>query len=175
MQFLYAVGLLNPWKGWEIIGLASLIMVCVLAAMAIASGNFRRANLRFSAIGNEPVWKVFFAHLYPIWGIAQQLLFFSALYGMRSLFPGVPWIDLLAALLLAVCHFPNTFLMWPTAFMAMIFIQHMDVYHNVFAVGVAHGLIGTAYFVLSPKAIPATFAIFGGYLTEQRELNAKLG
>jgi len=44
----------------------------------------------------------------------------------------------------------------------------------LFAVAVAHSVVGSAYQLLAPKAIPATYATFGRYLAEQRKLFSQI-
>lgn len=170
-EFLFQIGLINPTAGWAHALIFAALMVAIIVGM---SKKTDAMFIDFKDGLHTPDEIYFYQHFlykYPVWGTIQQFIVFTLLYIGRSYFPDAYWIDILIAMVFGMFHFPNWFLVMPTIGLAMIFIQFMDQYHNLYAVGVVHGMLGTCMGRLSPKAISTSFMTWSNYANYQKKIN----
>lgn len=175
-ELLAHLGLLNPGAGWLEIAVFTVAAGALIVAASVWTDNF------WIVVGDGIVtpreW-AFYKSLYleyPVWGTLQQLLVFWILYLLRFFLP--PEIDVwappIAALVFALMHLPNFYLMFTVGFMVSIFVVHMEIHHNVYAIGIAHGVLGTLWKFLPPAAVSTGFEVWGKYACVQKALQADL-
>ncbi|GAB4269480.1 MAG: hypothetical protein Kow0092_23550 [Deferrisomatales bacterium] len=88
------------------------------------------------------------ALLYPLWGVAQQLLFQGILHvRLRRLGLG-RWSVLLTALAFAGVHWPSGKLVLVALIGGLGFAYSFAVHPNVLPIGVAHGILGAMVYYL---------------------------
>lgn len=175
MDFLFQIGLLNITGGWAYAFSFALIILIVIAAASKYTGADTGIDPSDGWHSTEE--RNFYQHFlykYPVWAMIQQLVVFMLLFAGRTYITDAWWMDIVIAIVFGVMHFPNWFLMLPTMGLALIFIQFMDQFHNLYAIGVVHGMLGTAYGRLSPKAIATSFTTWKNYAGHQKRLNKKI-
>lgn len=166
-HFIGQMGLLHPLAGWLHI-LAVVVLVIGFTILSFATMT------SFSNLIKPFKSKQFFWELmvyYPIWGTVQQLIFFTLLAMVRNIWDiSNYWSYVLLGAMFILFHFPNRNTMFSGGFMILIFAHHMDLYHNIFAVGIAHGIIGVFYDHFAPKWVSTDFSIWGRYIEAQRRM-----
>lgn len=102
---------------------------------------------------------------YVIWSFVQEFLlqvFFLArlmrLFSRRSL------AIVAAALMFAIAHLPNPVLIWLTLLWAVIACPLFLRYRNLYALGLAHGILGLCVAVTVPDALHHHMRVGLGYL-----------
>jgi len=126
--------------------------------------NFRRslaAHLGFAAVATVGfvAWGLYFDSLhlplsfwltvgvYPVWGIAQQFALQNLLArNLRPLLPHPAAVALVASVLFAVAHYPRMDLVVLTFIAGFFFTLIYGRYPNLWAVGIAHGILGSLAF-----------------------------
>ncbi|MBN1673527.1 MAG: CPBP family intramembrane metalloprotease [Kiritimatiellae bacterium] len=93
-------------------------------------------------------WLVF--ALYPLWGLAQQFaLQVLITRNLRGVVPRLPFRVLAASALFSASHFPNYPLMALTFLAGLGFTWLYERHRNLWAVGLAHGILGAlAYYLV---------------------------
>jgi len=88
--------------------------------------------------------------LYPLWGLAQQFALQALITkNLRAAVPALPLRAPAAALLFSAAHFPNYPLMILTFGAGLGFTWLHEKHRNLWAVGLAHGLLGAlAYYLV---------------------------
>lgn len=88
--------------------------------------------------------------IYPLYGIAQQFVLQSLVTrNLRGLIPRLPMRALAAATLFALAHFPNMILVGLTFAAGLGFTWIFEKHRNLWAVGIAHGMLGSlAYYLV---------------------------
>lgn len=104
--------------------------------------------------------------LYPFWGLIQQFMMLgiisqnlaSAAEGKMNQY----LIIFLVPALFSMVHYPSFFLMIFTFFLEVVFITVYLKWRNLWAIGIAHGWIGTIvlYYVLDRNLWAELFSIF---------------
>lgn len=160
------VGLLNPLEGWGSI----LIIVLAFTILTIAAAYATNSNTVKTKLKKRKfICEIFY--YYPIWGIIQQFMFFS-LYAILLLFmQGYFWPRIILIGAFVLFHFPNWFLMFSTGLLISIFAMHMEIYNNIFAIGVAHGIIASIFEHFSPKYVTTEYIIWKPYIRAQRRIS----
>jgi len=103
-----------------------------------------------------------FVAYYCIWGTFQQYAlngyFVNRLSGAAG--PGEQrWVPLLAATLFAAVHVPNWFLVTVTFTLGLLCARIYMTYRNLYFLGIAHGLIGSALYITVPDWMSLHFYI----------------
>ena len=104
--------------------------------------------------------------LYPLWGLIQQFMMLgiisqnlaSATEGNMNRY----LIIFLVSALFSMVHYPSFFLMIFTFFLEVVFATVYLKWRNLWAIGIAHGWIGTfiLYYVLGRNLWAELFSIF---------------
>lgn len=168
-EYLNNIGLLHPFSGWYDI-LTFAFATCILIILSSFCTNDIWKREKFKILTHAGLWKSLFIN-YPIWGLVQHFLMFNVLYILRSIYGDSYSINIIAALIFGALHFPNWFLLFPTSFIFLSFVNHMDIHHNLFALAFSHGIIATVYEKSAPKVISTNMKTWFGYIKEQRKVN----
>ena len=137
--------------------LSPLIFITGIGSVLYSSMN---ASLSFS-------WSfMLILLLYPLWGLIQQFMMLgiisqnlaNATEGKMNRY----LIIFLVSALFSMVHFPSFFLMIFTFFLEVVFITVYLKWRNLWAIGIAHGWIGTfiLYYVLHRNLWSELFSIF---------------
>lgn len=104
-----------------------------------------------SVMGHTPLpygfWYVL--ALYPLWGMAQQCVLQNFLAkNLTALIPSILFRSLITGLLFACAHLPSIALFIVAFGAGVIFTWLFDRYPNLFALSIAHGILGALVFHL---------------------------
>lgn len=104
-----------------------------------------------SYLGNTPLphgfWYVL--ALYPVWGFAQQFVLQNFVAkNLTELVPSLPLRSLITALIFACAHIPSLQLFVLTLGIGFVFTYLYHRYQNLFALSIAHGILGALVFHL---------------------------
>lgn len=175
-DFWCQIGLRNIESGWMEVIIFVIAVGSLIVIASVWTGNFW-IDLDDGVVTPRELkfYKSFFIH-YPIWGFFQQAVVFLIFFGVRSFFPPSmePWVAPVAALIFSLMHLPNFHLMFTVGFMVSIFVVHMEIHHNLLAIGVAHGMMGALWKFLPPKVVSTKFNTLSGYVRVQKELQEKI-
>jgi hypothetical protein len=130
-----------------ILGLAGVPLV-----LGGVFGTFHHASLA----------PVAFVTYYCIWGTFQQYAlngFFVNRLSAAATLAEQRWVPLLAAILFAAVHVPNWFLVTVTFTLGVLCARIYMTYRNLYFLGIAHGLIGSALYITVPDWITLRFHI----------------
>jgi len=108
-------------------------------------------------------WLVF--ALYPAWGLAQQFALQALITtNLRETVPRLHVRIFAAALIFSASHFPNFRLMALTFAAGLVFTWIYEQHRNLWAVGLAHGVLGAVvyYVVLGQDPGRQLAGLFGG-------------
>lgn len=110
----------------------------------------------------SPMAPIPFVAYYCVWGTFQQYalngFFVNRLSGAAR--PDERrWVPLLAAILFAAVHVPNWFLVTVTFTLGLLCARIYLTYRNLFFLGIAHGLIGSALYLTVPDWLGLHFFI----------------
>lgn len=170
----FAEVLFGPWVASTYNVVAALIVLVyavwrivvdrgVLRQWGMRFDNFSRsllAHLSFAAVAGVfiilfgwargiavPATFWFLLPIYFVWGFAQQFALQNMVArNLASLFPNVFFRALLVAACFGLVHLPS-FPLAALSFVAgLFFIVLYDAFPNLFAVGIAHGLVGSLVF-----------------------------
>lgn len=173
-NFLFNIGLLNIMDGWLPIILLSMVSLLLILSSSYATNSINKRSFKITI--RSPKTLKFYTDLfrhYPFWAFFQQLIVFTTYYFVKLLFPEFLWAEEVIALLFAAFHFPNLYLMFPTSFMLIIFMFHMNLYHNIYALSTAHMVLALAYERFSPKMVASKALIWHRYIRWQRLLEKR--
>jgi hypothetical protein len=133
--------------------------LCVFASAAFASYAAWRGHLRF------PPHALFCLLLYPLWGIIQQVLVLGVVVGnleQLAAFRRRRWLLVaLGSIVFGAVHLPALVLTLGTTLLACIYVPHFLRYRHVWPLGVAHGWIGTLFYLWVLERDP-WLELFGG-------------
>lgn len=165
-DFVLQSGLLNPFDGW-----VDMLIVTGMFCTVVFFASFLTVSKKgYKVFFTKKFIKEFFL-FYPIWGMTQQYIFFTIYAIVKLLFPILFWPEIFLISLFVVFHFPNWFLMFSTGLMISVFLMHMNIYHNIFAVGIAHGMMASMLEYFSPKYISTKYAIWSRYIRDQQRIS----
>ncbi len=145
-------------------GLAASLWIVPAAAalsgaMLLAS---RAAHTLHSPYGR--FWYVA-AVAYALWALQQQYLLQSFFLVRFEALLGEGWKSLLAAVLLfCFAHFPNPILMAGTLLMAALFCALFRHYRNIYALALAHAMLGLSLAAAIPESVIRHMRVGIGYL-----------
>ncbi|HEU4641463.1 MAG TPA: CPBP family glutamic-type intramembrane protease [Gemmatimonadaceae bacterium] len=132
---------------------ALLAAAALLLAVGVAAGSVKEL---------PPPRAIAFVLYYCIWGLVQQ-------YALNGYFlnriaaaweePDAPAVPLLAAALFAAAHVPNLYLMAVTLVAGYICARVYLAYRNLYVLGIAHGLLGSVLYYVTPLAISHRFYV----------------
>ena len=138
----------------------------VLHTWGLRTDNFwpaLRAHMTFALIGgigvyflgwhmgNTPLpwsfWYLLFA--YPIWGGAQQFALQNLVAkNLQGLVPNIGLRSLVTAIIFALAHVPSLPLTLLAFLAGLCFTWIYDKHSNLYAIGIAHGILGALVFYL---------------------------
>lgn len=105
------------------------------------------------------------ALMYVIWAIAQQFILQSFFYArLEKLFGDAHLTVVLAAVLFATAHIPNPVLVPVTLAAGLVTCELFRRYRNIYALGIAHGLVGLALAISLPDSLLRHMRVGIGYL-----------
>src|SRR5690348_5083181 len=111
---------------------------------------------------SSPLGLLPFIIYYCVWGTFQQYAlngFFVNRLSAAAAHDEQRWVPLLAAILFAAVHAPNCFLVSVTFTLGLLCARIYRTYRNLFFLGIAHGLIGSALYLTVPNRISLHFFI----------------
>jgi hypothetical protein len=100
---------------------------------------------------------------YCPWGIFQQYLLNGYIANRLAAVVSARRVPLMAATLFAGAHLPNWFLMVVTFAMGYYSAKIFMRYRNIYFLGLAHAVIGTALFVVIPDSISHHLTVGPGF------------
>jgi membrane protease YdiL (CAAX protease family) len=130
----------------------SLIVIPIAAAVAgvIVFAGWEAGSLRGLFGTRPPLWH---SAGYAIWALVQEFMlnsfFFVNLEDLLGDSTRALWG---AAALFCLAHIPNPVLMLGTFLVALFFVSLFRRYRNIYALGVAHAMLGLALAVTVPDA-----------------------
>lgn len=107
---------------------------------------------------------------YPLWGTVQQLI--CAIVFATMIHFGVHLYIAVAitAMLFGYMHSPNPNLIWPTMALGFGYYLHFSVFHNLYALGIIHGILATVYMYHMPPKILMSFRIWNAFANDQKSI-----
>jgi membrane protease YdiL (CAAX protease family) len=138
-----------------------MAMAMVLLGIGMLAGSARQTSVRQALPGLV---------LYILWGLFQQYLLNAYFVNRLLEFSGSArgrLVPLWAALLFSFAHLPNWFLVLVTFaggyLSAAVYLR----YRSLYVLGLAHGVIGFALYLVVPDSISAHFVIGPRYLLDR--------
>ena len=166
-NFLWEMGLLNPFSGWISVIVALIASITLIWVSSAVLGT--RAHLSYLKRARQRgAFREAYKYIYYV--MVQEFAIFFVLFLMNLAMPGYIFWPVIAAMIFAACHFPNLFYMFSAAFMWLGFTYHMEAYHNMYAILVMHFFIGEAFYRLVPRIITTSPKPWGKYIKKQRQL-----
>ncbi len=104
---------------------------------------------------------------YVVWGLFQQYLLNGYFVNRVQEFAGKPdgqFVPVFAAVLFSLAHLPNWFLMPVTLAGGYACARVYLRYRSLYALGIAHGLVGFCLYVTAPDSVSAHFLVGPRYL-----------
>lgn len=102
---------------------------------------------------------------YLLWAFQQQYLLQSFFFTRLESLMGDGWRPLLATVLLfSLAHIPNPILMAATLAMAVVFCLLFRRYRNIYALAVAHAMLGLSLAAVIPEPLVRHMRVGIGYL-----------
>jgi len=111
---------------------------------------------------SSPMPPVSFVAYYCVWGTFQQYAlngYFVNRLSAAAAAAEQRWVPLLAATLFAVVHTPNWFLVTVTFTLGLLCARIYLMYRNLYFLGIAHGVIGSALYMTVPDWMSLHFRI----------------
>jgi membrane protease YdiL (CAAX protease family) len=102
---------------------------------------------------------------YLLWAVEQEFILQSFFYlNLEELIGNRVRSALIATLLFALAHIPNPVLVVATLALGLCFTQMFRRYRNIYALGIAHGLLGLALALSVPNDVHHHMRVGIGYL-----------
>lgn len=168
-EFAFQLGLLQPLRGWPIL-IVVLVGVIGLITCAARATNVKPERRRIIGCSFGESMVVY----YPIWGFAQQVLFFLIYVLLNYITGDLLLSKVLLVLAFMLFHFPNWFLLFSPGLMILMFAIHFDRYYNLYAVGIAHGWIASTLEYYSPRAVSTSYTTWFRYIRAQKAVDRLL-
>ena len=163
---LRELGLLNPLSGLLDILIVTVIMWLIIYFMSKILKSFPEM---LAIDGKINAWeRMFYRRLlirYPIWGFTQQLVVILIYVGLNYLFPDGKYFmnRFIVLVLFTIAHFPNPLLMFVAPLITAMFIDHFNIYQNIYVLGISHGVLATTLMYFIPPKIHTSFSIWRNY------------
>ncbi len=160
---LYSLGL---GRGSAARALWIVAAAFVLSALAVTAARRLGTLHTLPRVGYLPVRTRVVGYL--IWSFVQEFL--MQIFFLTRLMHLLPrrWLAIAAAaLLFASLHIPNPVLVWLTLLWAFIACPLFLRYRNLYAIGLAHGILGLCVAVTIPDALHHHMRVGLGYLRYQ--------
>lgn len=164
----FEFGLLRPLAGWGVM----FVVVSAVVFLVVCAAHATDVQPQYRHPTGFTFWESTLVY-YPIWGTAQQVIFFIYYALLNQMLDDHLWAKILLVITFMAFHFPNWYLMFSPGLMILMFALHMDRYHNLLAVGFAHGWIASVLEHYSPRAVSTSYTIWGRYVRAQAKI-AKL-
>ena len=164
INILFELGLLRPLAGLlDALGILVFLIAIILIGCRWIKGR-KGFKFDFQIEDWEKKFYKKFLIRYPAWGFIQQLFFMAPVYVLLShLMPNNTYVPIFTAMFFAMLHFPNFLLMFATGFLVTAFITHLNLHHNIYILGILHGLIATVLEFHLPRELKTKFYIWYGY------------
>lgn len=135
----------------------------VLASLAVLAARLLGTLHGLPRIGHLPARTRVTGYL--IWSFVQEFLVqVFVLTRLMRLIPRRSLAIAAAALLFAIAHIPNPVLIWLTLLWAFVACPFFLRYRNLYALGLAHGILGLCVAVTVPDAMHHHMRVGLGYL-----------
>jgi hypothetical protein len=157
-------------EGWTALGLGSKgllpslwIVAVALAASSIAIFTASRDHTLHQLYGPTPVFRHGWAYI--VWALMQQFILQSYfLLRLLRLLPGKVAPVIAAAGIFAIAHIPNPILTPVTLVWGILACFLFLHYRNIYALGIAHGIMGLSIAVTVPNSIHHHMRVGLGYI-----------
>lgn len=165
IELLKEFGFLNPLSGL----LSPVSIVMLVFALAVIFGGSILLGGKCDAVKsirkrNKKVF-VFFVAVYLLSGILQQIGLVM-IYKFVSIFIDHRWVIIVSATIFGLLHFPNFLLVFATTSLAMIFLNHFEIYCNIYYIGLLHGIMANIFKLSMPENISTSFTVWKKYIDE---------
>lgn len=138
------------------VGTVTLVLICVLLALALLS---RRLIFRPEMLLRS-VW-------FLLWGPMQQFLLQSVLHlRMRSIVRSRRLVILLTALVFSLVHFPNHYLMILSFLGGLLWCYLFARSPNIFALGLSHAAVDLTLLTVFPPDLLGNLRVGPGFWNE---------
>lgn len=169
ITILNNLGLLHPLAGWHVI----LPFAAVVIAMFVVNAKWMGVKLRLNFLDKEFTddEKGFLKSAlltYPLWGTAQQLICAAVFATMVHFGVHLYLAVAITAMIFGYMHSPNNILIWPTMALGFGYYLHFSCFHNLYALGILHGILATVYCYHMPGRVVTTFRIWNAYADDQK-------
>lgn len=137
----------------RVVAPALLAVAALLLAVGVAAGTVRAL---------PPPRAIGFVLYYCTWGLVQQYAlngYFMNRIAAAAPEPDSPAVPLVAAALFSAAHAPNIFLMTVTLVAGYACARVYLAYRNLYVLGIAHGLVGSVLYYVTPLAISHRFYV----------------
>ncbi len=172
-DIFYKFGFTNPLDGW----ISPLVVLSLITMFVVVTGSmllqWRRRVCKFNTTKNiikhTPLRFITYCVLYLLSGILQQS-FLVLVYNIFEWFcPSCYWNKIFAAGIFALFHFPNFLLMFAVMGMGIVFLSHFELYHNIYIIGLLHGLIANVMKFSLPEELSTSFTVWFKYIAFYRK------
>lgn len=162
---------MNILNGW----LSITILVAVCSAWIIISSRITGGERviiidKKLSTREKKFWSTMIQD-YIVWGTIQQI----AVIFLYQLLCNIPidktFVLWITVLIFIIAHTPNFFLAPWSGLLAVFFIGHYDIYGNILAIGIGHGVLGTIMKFYVPSKLSGSFATWKGYIKKMKEIN----
>lgn len=158
-NIFYTLGLTNPFKG---LFTPMAIIIIIIIPVIIIGGKV--LNGKYKTIKKQYKSKksliLFYFILYLISGILQQMVLVVIFNIFGIMYPQGQWNIIISSMIFGLLHFPNFLLMFATTSMGIMFLNHFQLYHNLYLIGIIHGLLGNVLKFSLPENISTSFTVW---------------
>ena len=168
---LFNLGLLNPLGGILVL----LPFAAVVIAMFIVNARWLGVPIRLNFFDKDFTddEKAFLKSAfltYPLWGSTQQLMC-AIVFATLTHFGVETCIAIaITAMCFGYMHSPNNNLIWPTMALGFGYYLHFNHFHNLYILGIMHGILATIYLYHMPPKIVMSFTIWNAFAQRQKAI-----
>ncbi len=172
IEFLNDFGFLNPLDGWftpMTVIILSVGIVIIISSLSVRNKKWNKQFIIKYMFNKGRLRFVFYTFLYFLSGIIQQFALVFIYKFISQSYPDCYWNEAIASGIFSLLHFPNFLLMFATFGMAMVFLQHFGMYHNIYIIGIMHGFIANILKFNIPENIITSFTVWAKYIRNCKE------
>lgn len=167
----------HPLEGLGLGVLIALVFVLpfYLAYYWISPDVTKRVRLDGTFTNTEKKFYWTFFIQYPVWGFLQQVLFVGIYVLLNTIWPQYifSYNMLIASFIFMLAHIPNVFLMLLCFGFEFIILILMNEFHNIYLLGVIHGIIATCIGTFAPDVIITNYSINDAYARLFKQITKK--
>jgi membrane protease YdiL (CAAX protease family) len=135
----------NTWRQMWVVPAA-----CLVAGIMMVAGSFA-GTLHGITPAHAPLGH---AMLYGFWSLMQEFMLQAFIFvRLERMFASGRTAAIVAAVLFSAAHIPSAPLVLATFTMGFVFSELYRRYRDIYALGVAHGILGLAYAASLPDSI----------------------